>query len=197
MNWKLFFSTYVLIFVAELPDKTAMATLVMAAQGPALPIFIGASAAFVIQSLVAVLCGSYIGRLSGGVVNLGVGLLFLLFAYLALRKSLQPPSKGGSHAFQISSRRGFWMAIGSSFLVIFIAEWGDLTQLATAALAAKSSNPITIFCAATLALWSVTALTIVLGRYLQKFIQQKQLQQIAAAVFLLVGMYFVLQVVGS
>ncbi|HYR43425.1 MAG TPA: TMEM165/GDT1 family protein, partial [Terriglobia bacterium] len=78
-------------------------------------------------------------------------------------------------------------AMASAFTVIFIAEWGDLTQLATAALAAKYAAPVTIFISATLALWAVTGLGVVVGHTAKRALQPKLLQQIASVIFALVG----------
>ncbi|MDE2489762.1 MAG: TMEM165/GDT1 family protein, partial [Elusimicrobia bacterium] len=75
----------------------------------------------------------------------------------------------------------------ASFLVIFIAEWGDLTQLATATLAARHRAPLTIFLSATLALWTVTAIAIAVGRRVKRHIDPRILQKAAAVAFLLAG----------
>jgi Ca2+/H+ antiporter, TMEM165/GDT1 family len=76
--------------------------------------------------------------------------------------------------------------------VIFLAEWGDFTQLATAALEAKYRSPLTILLAAVLALWCVTALAIMLGHRLKQLIRPALLQKIAALAFALVGIVLVL-----
>jgi putative Ca2+/H+ antiporter (TMEM165/GDT1 family) len=75
----------------------------------------------------------------------------------------------------------------ASFLVIFIAEWGDLTQIATAALVARYGNPQTIFAAATLALWVVTAIAITIGRSAGRTFDPVVLQRIAAFSFAAIG----------
>ncbi len=190
MDWKLFFSTYSLIFLAELPDKTALATLLMAARGRPWPIFAGVAVAFLVQSLIAVSFGTIIGNFPEKWVHLGAGLLFIFFGFLEWRKSLEHEAEESSAEISAQGLQGFWRSAWSAFLVIFVAEWGDLTQLATATLAAREASPITIFFSATLALWSVTLLAIVLGRFAKKFIHQKFLQRFAALVFLGLGLYF-------
>jgi Ca2+/H+ antiporter, TMEM165/GDT1 family len=77
--------------------------------------------------------------------------------------------------------------------VIFVAEWGDLTQLATAALAAKYRSPLTIFMAATLALWAVSAIAITIGRRAKRIVDEHVLQRIAAIVFGLVGTFLLVR----
>ncbi len=188
MNWQLFLSTFTLIFIAELPDKTAFATLLMAARGRAWPIFMGVALAFVIQSSVAILFGGIIGQLPERWVHFGAGVIFFIFAALEWKKSTE--SDCSSEAPPTESSTDFWLTAWRSFLVIFIAEWGDLTQLATVTIAAKTKDLLTVFCSATLALWSVTALAIFLGGYAQRIIRPKLLQRFACVVFCLVGAFF-------
>jgi Ca2+/H+ antiporter, TMEM165/GDT1 family len=182
IDWKLFLSTLALIFVAELPDKTAFATLLLATRKHPLPIFIGVAMAFVIQSVVAVSFGSALGLLPRQWVSIGAAFLFILFALLMWRRK---DHQENLHLENQKSNflRTFW----SSFVVIFIAEWGDLTQLAAATLAAEHKKPVTVFLAATLALWTVTALAILVGNRAKKVIHPVLLQKIAAGAFALVG----------
>ena len=203
MDIQLFFSTFALIFVSELPDKTAFATLLMAAKGKPLPIFIGVALAFLVQTGVAVAFGSVIAKLPHQWVHILAGILFLVFALVSWRKTdpedLPENSPTGSpedlknptqNSAMKSPRVSFLPQLWSSFLVIFIAEWGDLTQLATASLAAHSKNLFTIFFAALLALWSVTALAIIVGSHAKKLIHPQVMHKVAAVAFAIVGIYF-------
>jgi Ca2+/H+ antiporter, TMEM165/GDT1 family len=185
---KLFASTFALIFVAELPDKTAFATLLLATRNNPIAIFLGVAAAFVVQSLVAVTFGSFIGALPARWVHLAAGLLFLAFAVsMWLRKGEE--DKADTAADQNAR---FSRTVWTSFVVIFLAEWGDLTQLATASLSARYQAPFTIFISATLSLWTVTAIAIWVGRQSQKAIQPAILQKIAAVAFAGVGIYMLI-----
>ena len=78
--------------------------------------------------------------------------------------------------------------------MIFIAEWGDLTQIATASLAAKySHDKVTIFISALWALWALWAFTAVavrIGKNAEKWINPKKVQRISAGLFLIIGIYF-------
>src|SRR5665213_4220104 len=169
MNWTLFFSTFSLIFVAELPDKTAFATLLMATRGKPYAVFFGVALAFVVQSIVAVSFGSVLGLLPERWVHLGAGILFLAFAALSWHESRQAEEEEVTEA--TTKFTTFWKTAWKAFVVIFIAEWGDLTQLATASLAARYHEfPFVILISATLALWSVTALAIVVGSRMKDFI---------------------------
>ena len=185
-DFSLFTSTFALVFLAELPDKTAFATLMMATRQRPSAVFLGVALAFVVQSLVAVLFGSLLGLLPVTWVRMGAALLFLGFgvAMWLRRDAADSELASGS---SVSPR--FWATVLSSFIVIFLAEWGDLTQLATAALQAKYQNPFTIFLGATLALWSVTLLAIVLGHHSRRVIKPAVLQRLAALAFAGVGVF--------
>lgn len=182
IDWKLFLSTLALIFVAELPDKTAFATLLLATRKHPLAIFIGVAMAFVIQSVVAVSFGSALSLLPRQWVSIGAAVLFMLAFLMWRRKDHEE-----ENLHLENQKSNFLRTIWSSFVVIFVAEWGDLTQLASATLAAEHKKPVTIFLAATLALWTVTALAILVGNRAKKVIHPVLLQKIAAGAFALVG----------
>jgi putative Ca2+/H+ antiporter (TMEM165/GDT1 family) len=186
---KLFLSTFALIFLAELPDKTFFATLIMASKRSPLAVFLGAASAFAVQSLVAVAFGGAVSLLPPTIIHVAAGLLFLAFAVVMWMKKEE--SEEGIEAESKGMGKGFAPTVGAAFLMIFIAEWGDLTQLATAALEAKYRAPLTIFVAATLALWTVTALGATLGHHAKKVVKPRILQKVAAVAFALVGLVFI------
>ena len=185
----LFASVFVLIFLAELPDKTAFAALLLAVRRRPLAVFVGAAGAFVVQSFVAVAFGGVLSLLPARAVHVGAGLLFLGFAWtMWTREEEELPDIAEDGA-----ETGFWRDAAASFAVIFVAEWGDLTQLATATLAAKHGRPLTVFLAATAALWCVTALAAAAGHRLKKSFDPRPLEKFAAALFAAVGLYFILR----
>jgi putative Ca2+/H+ antiporter (TMEM165/GDT1 family) len=182
-DWALFLSTFGLIFLAELPDKTAMAILILATQRHPWGIWVGVCLAYVVQNIVAILFGSVLGLLPPHWVHMGSGVLFILFALLMW---FQREEKKGGKA-PLASQADFLKSAWASFVVIFIAEWGDLTQLATATLVAKTRQPLTVFLASTSALWLVSGLFVVIGHHAKKIIRPRMLQTIAAVAFLAVG----------
>lgn len=189
MNWQLFLSIYFLIFLAELPDKTAFATLLLATRSRALPVFAGVAAAFLVQTIVATVFGSVLSLLPERWIHLGAGVLFLGFAIQMWwqRNDSDDEESNGIPGCRV----GFWPCAWRAFLVIFVAEWGDLTQIATASLIAKYHDAkVTVFVAAVLALWSVTALAIIVGSKAKKFIKDSLLKKICAVLFLGLGVYF-------
>jgi putative Ca2+/H+ antiporter (TMEM165/GDT1 family) len=187
MDWTLALTVFSVIFVAELPDKTAFATVVMATQHDAWGIFVGAAGAFVVQSIVAVSLGTLLHRLPAHPVHLVAASLFLIFAVMMWRKKVDTEEQEEERALKNRANGSFLRATAMSFGVIFLAEWGDLTQLATATFAAKYHEPLTIFASATLALWFVTALTATIGHHAKRVLPQKLFQKIAAVAFAVVG----------
>jgi putative Ca2+/H+ antiporter (TMEM165/GDT1 family) len=185
----LFASTFAVIFLAEIPDKTSMATLILATGNRPFAVFIGVAAAFVVQSGIAVACGSMITLLPQDIVRMTAGALFLLFAVLMWRRKAEHDD--GGEGGVAATGPGFWPTAWKAFVVIFIAEWGDLTQLATAALAAKSAQPVTIFAAATLALWAVTAVAVIIGQRMKKLMNAQLMQKVAAAIFVAIGLLMI------
>jgi putative Ca2+/H+ antiporter (TMEM165/GDT1 family) len=179
---KLFLSIFAVIFVAELPDKTALASLVLATRHRALPVLAGSAAALAIQSLVAVIAGSLLSLLPPRAVHIGSGVLFLVSAIVMWRKHDEAPdaSKDGGEV-------GFAKAFTMSFMVVFVAEWGDLTQIATAGFAAHTKQPLLVFCAATTALWAVAAVAVTVGNHAGHLLNPKVTQKVAAVLFALVG----------
>ena len=142
-----------------------------------------------IQSLVAVTFGHWIGLVSPVIIHRIVGLVFLILAILMWTRHAEPNDVRVSDAVG----KQFMKTAASAFMVIFIAEWGDLTQLATATLSARYNSPATIFFSATLALWAVTGIGVVIGHQTKRAIHPVTLQRIAAVALAGVGIFFLSQ----
>jgi Ca2+/H+ antiporter, TMEM165/GDT1 family len=179
----LFATVFGVIFLAELPDKTALAALVLATRHRALPVFLGASLALTLQSVIAVAAGSLLAQLPSRAVHLGSGLLFIACAALMwLRRHPADPATR-----ETERSAGFWGALWTVFAVVFVAEWGDLTQVGTAGFEAKYHAGLTILLASSLALWSVAAIAVFAGNRAGALLDPKVTQTVAAAVFAIVG----------
>jgi len=189
----LFASTFGLIFLAELPDKTLFATMVMATRRPPLAVFAGVTAAFVVQSAVAALFGRAFGLLPERWVRLGAGALFLFFAWKMWTETEADEEVEGA---RIRSGSDFARAVWSSFLVIFLAEWGDLSQLATAALVAREGRPLTVFLGAASALAAATAAAVAVGHNVKGRLHPEKIRRLAAALFAAVGVYMLVRTGG-
>ena len=188
-------SVFFIIFLLELPDKTALAALLLATRHRPLPVFFGACAAFLIQSGVAVFAGSLFGLLPRQPVRIGAGILFLIMAAIVVRRNLKRVEVKEEHEIEVEESK-HRRPLVTAFMVVFIAEWGDLTQLATAALQARYREPAIIFISATLALWAVSAIAVGLGNRLGAMIPERPLQFAAAAVMAVVAVALITGLLG-
>jgi Ca2+/H+ antiporter, TMEM165/GDT1 family len=178
-------STFGLIFVAELPDKTALASLVLATQYPMRQVIFGAWLAFVVQTLVAVAAGSLFQLLPVQPVRVAAGVGFLVFAVIAARRDLEEVEREEEQrAVAVAHTRPAWVAC---FMVVFAAEWGDITQLATAALVAQTGQPIPVAVGAILALWLVTILAALTGAHLGRYLPPRLVKWASVVLFAVVG----------
>ena len=178
----LFVTVFGAIFIAELPDKTAEPALDLSTRHKPLPYFMGTALAQTVQSVVAIAAGSVLAQLPERPVHIGAGMLFIISGIVMWRRK-EETSDDIAPDTAVTS----WQSFTQTFLVVFIAEWGDLTQLGTAALAARYKQPLTVFCGATLALWAVAALAVFVGNRAGAMLDADLTKRIAAVVFVLLG----------
>jgi len=188
-SFSLMISTFCIIFVAELPDKTALAALILSTKYRARDVIIGAWLAFLVQTIVAVIAGSFLTLLPAEPIRIASGVGFLVFAVLALKRNEEADEKEeAASVAQAKSQRPVWLI---SFLVIFAAEWGDLTQLATAALVAQSGHALSVGIGAVLALWAVTVVAAYSGSQLGKVLKPRLLNVISGLLFAAIGLFII------
>lgn len=177
-----FLRAFATVFLAELPDKTMVASIVLVARyrRPA-AVWAGASAAFTVHVAAAVLAGRLLTLLPRSLVEAVVAGLFGVGAVVLLRGALAARRRGaGTEEPPPSTARG---ALLGSFALVVTAEWGDLTQLSTASLAAGTASPLSVAAGALLALTSVAALAVTAGRQLLARLPLQVVRLVAAAVF--------------
>ena len=154
------------VFLAELPDKSMIASLVLGTRFRPLYVWVGAAAAFAVHVVLAVAAGGALALLPHRLVEAIVAVLFLAGAALLLfgnesREEEAGLDESGSVAqIAVPTLR---RVASVSFAVIFVGEWGDITQIATANLAAKYHDPIGVGVGALLGLWTVVAIGVVAG----------------------------------
>ncbi|MEU5519532.1 TMEM165/GDT1 family protein [Streptomyces sp. NPDC047860] len=172
------------VFLAELPDKTALAGLVLGTRYRASYVFAGVAAAFALHVALAVAAGSVLTLLPQQLVHALTGVLFLGGAAMLLFKKDE-----GEEEVRKPENQSFWKVSGAGFMLILVAEFGDLTQIMTANLAARYDDPLSVGLGAVLALWSVAALGIIGGKALMKRVPLKLITQIAALLMLGLGVW--------
>ena len=172
------------VFLAELPDKTALAGLVLGTRYRASYVFAGVAAAFALHVVLAVAAGSVLTLLPQRLVHALTGVLFLAgAAVLLLRKG------DGEEEIRKPEDQSFWKVAGAGFMLILVAEVGDLTQIMTANLAARYNDPISVGLGAVLALWAVAGLGIVGGKALMRRVPLALITKIAALLMLGLGVW--------
>ena len=171
-------AVFPLIFLGELPDKTMFASLLLASRGRPLAVWCGAAAAFVVHVVIAVSIGVGLFRvLPHSVVDAVVAALFAVGAALALLESDAAEEKAMEEIVDETAAR-VHRIVGTAFVVIFVAEWGDLTQVLTANLAARYHSPLSVGLGAALALLSVSAVATFSGRQLVRVLPGQLLRRI-------------------
>ncbi|MDH6138960.1 MULTISPECIES: TMEM165/GDT1 family protein [Kitasatospora] len=183
MNPTVFAVTFGIIFLAELPDKTALAALMLGTRYRASYVFAGVAAAMAVQVGLALVAGSLLALLPHRWVEGVAGLLFLAGAVMLLMHK----DEDEEHEARKPAANSFWKVAGTSFLVVAVAEFGDLTQIMTANLAAKYAEPLAVGLGAWLALCAVGGLAILGGQKLLKHVPMKAIIRVAAAAMLVLS----------
>ncbi|MCU1371258.1 MAG: conserved rane protein of unknown function [Ilumatobacteraceae bacterium] len=183
---------FVTVFPAELPDKSMFATIVLVTRfRRPLWVWVGVVAAFAVHVVVAVVAGSLIGLLPDVVVQLIVGALFLAGAVLLWRAGRQ--AAAAPEVDERAVRATVLATVAGSFGVIALAEWGDLTQIATASLAARSGEPLATAIGAWLALAAVAGLAAAFGQELVRRVPLHKVNYVGAAIFAGLGIWTLLE----
>lgn len=167
------------IFVVELPDKTFLATLVLATRYRPILVWVGVAAAFAVQTSVAVGLGQVATLLPTGAVRSVALVMFVAGGLLLIREAR---AHGPEHDVPATVTATGWRAVAASFLVLFAAEWGDLSQLLTLSLVARYDAAPSVFVGALAALLTVSGLAVVAGRTLLRFISLQRLHYTGAVV---------------
>jgi Ca2+/H+ antiporter, TMEM165/GDT1 family len=180
---------FAVMFLAELPDKSMFASLVLATRYQAAWVWAGAAAAFTVQMAIAVTAGQLLALLPRQVVNAVAAALFVAAAVFLVVVSYHWSQRDGADAArQGQGRLSHWRVAGTAFVVVFVAEWGDVTQLATANLAARY-NPVLVLAGATLGLWTATGVAVVVGVKSLSVLPMAWVSRIAGALLLTLGIY--------
>jgi putative Ca2+/H+ antiporter (TMEM165/GDT1 family) len=181
------FAVFPVIFVGELPDKTMFASLVLASRGRPAAVWVGAAAAFALHVVIAVTIGVALFRaLPHRAVDAVVALLFAAGAAYAFWEARGHEDEAALVAREAASHR---QVIATAFVVIFIAEWGDLTQILTANLAAHYHTGVSVALGAVLALWAVAALAVTTGTGLLRFVHVRTVRLLTGIVLAALAVY--------
>jgi putative Ca2+/H+ antiporter (TMEM165/GDT1 family) len=193
-------TTFAAIFPAELPDKTLVATLVLSTRYRPFPVWVGVASAFFVQSLVAVLFGGLLTLLPRLVVLLAVTALFAVGAFVMLRGASRAAAEVAEEErtlAEAADARGSRWVVLTSFLVLFAAEWGDLSQLITAGLAARYSSGLSVFVGSWVALCLVAAIAVLVGNQLAHRLPFALIRRLAGSLFAALALITLVEAIRS
>jgi putative Ca2+/H+ antiporter (TMEM165/GDT1 family) len=180
-------TAFLLVVPVELPDKTFVATLVLSTRYRPGPVWIGVTVAFGVQCLVAVAAGRLIGLLPQQPVQIVAAGLFAVGTVLLIRSAGRATEEEREREREYESKIGQVRRSGinaalASFAVLFLAEWGDLSQLLTAGLVARGGHPVAVFAGSWAGLAVISAAAVLLGRVLMRYVSLALVQYVGAAV---------------
>jgi len=179
------------IFLVELPDKTFVAALVLATRYKPAAVWVGVGLAFLVQTAIACTVGQVVTFLPHKVVESVAALIFLVGAGLLLREAPRADAAEAAteeeYAAKAASPKAGLAAVGASFLVLFAAEWGDLSQLLTISLVGRYHDAWSVFVGAWGALLVVSGLAVVAGRFLLRHMRLSTIHYVGAGVCLLLA----------
>lgn len=179
------------IFVVELPDKTFIAALVLSTRYRGILVWLGVGLAFLVQTGIAVGLGKAATFLPADLVKGAAVLIFLTGAVLLVREAPRADAEEHDTEEEVAARvradRTGWRAVLTSFLVLFAAEWGDLSQLLTISLVGRYDDPVSVFLGAWGALLAVSGLAVVAGRFLLRHVRLSVVHYVGAGVCLVLA----------
>lgn len=172
-------AVFPVIFIGELPDKSMFGSLVMASRGHPVVVWLGTALAFLFHVVIAVSVGvSLFKILPEEVVDVVVAILFGVSAVAAFVAAFEAEA----HQAEIIAEHRAHRVFATAFIVIFLAEWGDLTQVLTANFAVRYGSGLSVAVGATLALWTVSGLAVVGGHGLLARLPARGLRLVTGSV---------------
>ncbi len=170
-------TSFGLVFLAELGDKSQIVSMPLAARHPHWPVFAGSIGAFLVLNALAVVFGAELAQwIPGQVAAALVAILFAVFGVSAWRQGAAEDDE----AVREPSGRSILL---TTFSMILLAEMGDKTQLAVAGLA-SSLSPASVWLGATLALVITTALGVLIGCRLLRALPMRRIHQASGILFI-------------
>jgi putative Ca2+/H+ antiporter (TMEM165/GDT1 family) len=174
-----------IVALAELPDTSSVAAVVLGSRFPPRLVLLGAVAAHTVQTVLAVAAGSVVALLPRRPLEWALVVIFLVAAFLLLREDDDDDDDDGPTLDGSPGTR--WRVVATSFGVVLLAELGDPTQIITATLAARYAEPLAVGIGAALALWVVSALAVYGGDRLRRVLPAQWLTRAAAAVLVVLA----------
>lgn len=191
-------TVFAVTFVAELPDKSLFASLVLGTRYRRGHVWLGVAAAFAVHVALAVGAGGLLTLAPKSVIGFVAAGLFLAGAIWMLRSATEDENEPGPDAARLGAPVPSLLRVfATSFAVVFIGEWGDVTQITTANFVARYNDPLIIGIAALAALWSVSALAVFGGAKLLEHVPVRWVRVLGAVALAGLGIYSLIRAIGS
>ncbi len=189
-----------IIVVGELPDKTFIAELILSTKYEGLPVWVGAAGAMAIHVAIATLAGHLLTYAPKRVVETIVALLFAGGALLLfLEKESKEVEKGKQEAeeLEVAGAPSFRKVTALAFGVIFLGEWGDLTQVLMANLTARYHSVLNVAIGSLAGLWATVTLAVLSGRTIVKYVPLAMIRRVAGGVLAIFAVVSAVQAFNS
>lgn len=191
-------TVFAVTFVAELPDKSLFAALVLGTRYRPAHVWLGVAAAFAVHVGLAVGVGGLLTLAPKSVIDFVTAGLFLGGAIWMLRSASEDENEPGPDAARLGAPApSFLRVFATSFTVVFIGEWGDVTQITTANFVARYNAPLIIGVAALTALWTVSALAVFGGAKVLERVPVRLVRLVGAVTLTSLGIYSLVRAIGS
>ena len=191
-------TVFAVTFIAELPDKSLFASLVLGTRYRPAHVWLGVAAAFAVHVALAVVAGGLLTLAPQSVIDFVTAGLFLGGAIWMLRSAKADENEPGPDAARLGAPApSFLRVFATSFTVVFIGEWGDVTQITTANFVARYNEPLIVGVAAVAALWTVSALAVFGGAKLLQRVPVRWVRLVGVVALTSLGIYSLVRAVGS
>lgn len=187
-----------LITISELGDKTFFIAVILAMRHSRRLVFVGVTAALAAMTVLSVIFGQLVSLLPKIYIHYGEIALFIAFGIKLLYDASKMSSgcdgevieeakaaveQADSHQ---AKQKSSWGILIEAFVLTFMAEWGDRTQIATIALAA-GNNPVGVTVGAVLGHAICAAIAVIGGKMIAGRISERQITFIGGCLFLIFG----------
>ena len=178
-------STFAVVFIAELGDKSQLMTISLASRYHYRPVFWGIFLGMGVITVLGVTVGTILYQIIPVFyLKILAALIFLLFGILSFVK------EEGLIKRKVDKRKVF----STSFFLAMVTELGDKTQLVVIALTARFQNPYLVFVGAITALGVVIAAGVFLGTKLTHFVERDKIELISSILFIVLGIAFLVEI---
>ncbi len=191
-------TVFAVTFIAELPDKSLFASLVLGTRYRPAHVWLGVAAAFAVHVALSVGAGGLLTLAPKSVIDFVTAGLFLAGTIWMLRSASENENEPGPDAARMGAPPpSFLRVFATSFTVVFIGEWGDVTQITTANFVARYNDPLIIGVAALAALWAVSALAVFGGAKLLQRVPVRWVRLAGAVALTSLGIYSLVRAIRS